>query len=120
MGEQCRTLRESKSARAVGAQPEDLQGVADVGEAVLGRHLVRPALDRGAVDLDCLAACPAHQVVVMGVAAGSVDALTILTDDDVDVTGLSERGECSIGMELKPLGCVNYDAVILHLNGNVS
>ena len=70
--------------------------MADVGEAVLGRHLVRPALDRGAVDLDCLAACPAHQVVVMGVAAGSVDALTILTDDDVDVTGLSERGECSI------------------------
>ena len=32
----------------------------------------------------------------MGVAAGSVDALTLLTDDDVDVTGLSERGERSI------------------------
>ena len=65
---------------------------------MLSRHLVRPALDRGALHFDGLAACPgpAHQVMVVGVAARSVDALTILADDDVDVTGLSERGERSI------------------------
>ena len=33
---------------------------------------------------------------MMGVAAGSVDAFAILADDDVDVTGLGERGERSI------------------------
>ncbi len=63
---------------------------------MFGRDFVRPTLYRWSFDLDGLAACPTHQVMVVGVAAGSVDALTILADDDVDVTGLSERGERSI------------------------
>src|SRR5437763_10605754 len=45
-----------------GAPAEDLQGVPDVGEAVLGGLLLGPLLHRGALHLDGPAAGPADQV----------------------------------------------------------
>ena len=50
---------------AVGAGAEDLQGVAHVGEAVLGGDRLGPALDGRTLDLDGAAAAPADQVVVV-------------------------------------------------------
>src|SRR5882762_8027645 len=58
-------LGASGGGRALPARPEDLDRVRHIAEAVLGRDLVGPLLDRGALDLDGLAAGPAHQVVMV-------------------------------------------------------
>ena len=50
---------------ALAAQPEDLDGVAQVGEAVLVGDPLRPRLHRRPGDLHGLAAPPAHEVVVV-------------------------------------------------------
>src|SRR4051794_33196524 len=50
---------------AVGAGADDLQGVADVGEAVLAGDPVGPRLDGGAGDLDGATTAAADQVVVV-------------------------------------------------------
>ena len=52
-------------APAVRTGAEDLQGVADIGEAVLVGHLVGPALNGGSGDLDRVPAVPADQVVMV-------------------------------------------------------
>ena len=49
----------------MGAETEDLDRVADVGEPVLAGDFGSPCLDFGALDFDGRAALPAHQVVMM-------------------------------------------------------
>ncbi len=76
---------------AVAAGAEDLDGVADVTEAVLGGDLVGPLLDRRTLDLDGLAAGPAHQVVVVIVgAAPAVDGLAVAGAQHIDLAGVGE------------------------------
>ena len=77
-----------RGARRAGA--EDLQGVADVDEAVLGGDPVRPGLHRRAVDLDGAAAGPAHQVVVVALAAPAVEVLAAGRPHDVDLAGVGQ------------------------------
>src|SRR5690242_1003003 len=80
-------------AGAVGARPEDLEGVRDCREAVLGGHLVGPSLDGRALDLDGAAATAAHEVVVVVRRAGAVDGLALVGAQDVDGAGLDHRLE---------------------------
>src|SRR5699024_3055189 len=63
---------------AVGAASEELQGVRDVGEAVLGRHPVGPAFHGGPLDLDGAAAVAADEVVVVPGAAPAEDLLALV------------------------------------------
>src|SRR5690625_5576176 len=61
-------LRKSGTALplgALGAQPEHVEGVLQVGEPVLGRHLLGPGLHDATADLHRGAALAAHQVVVV-------------------------------------------------------
>ena len=61
-----------------GLAPLRGQRVLDVGEAVLGAHLVRPALDRRALDLDGRTALAADDVVVVAGAAPPVQRLAVV------------------------------------------
>ncbi len=60
-------------AATVRAGAEDLDGVADIGEAVSGRHFGCPRLDLVVAHLDRRPAAAAHQVVVMVFRAAPVD-----------------------------------------------
>ena len=78
------------SALAGGAEPEELEGVADVGEAVLLDDRAGPPLHGGTLDLDRATAAAADEVVVVGVGAAAVDRLAGL-GEDVDLPGLGHR-----------------------------
>ena len=73
------------------AGPEDLQRVADVGEAVLGGDGAGPALDRRALDLDGRPAGAADEVVVVRVGAAAPDGLAVLVAQHVDLAGVGQR-----------------------------
>src|SRR5690606_16333437 len=91
-----RRLRQVESASgggAVRAGAEDLQGVRDVLEPVLGGDPLGPPLDGGPLDLDGTTAVAADQVVVVPGAAHPVDGLTLVGAQDVDLAGLGERLE---------------------------
>ena len=96
LGRRCScTTREVAEAAASGlaavrAGPEDLQGVAHLGEAVLGGDRPGPALDGRPLDLDGPAAAAADQVVVVGVGAAPVDRLAVLGAQHVDLAGVGE------------------------------
>src|SRR6185312_7809952 len=78
--------------RTLAAQPEDLDGVREVGEAVPLRDGLRPRLDRGSLDLDGRAAPPAHQVVVvLGARAPPVDGLARVGAEHVDLAAVGQR-----------------------------
>ena len=70
---------------------DDLQGVADVGEAVLTGDPVGPRLDRRPGDLDGAAAHPADQVVVVLGAAAAVERLAGVGADRVQLAVVGQR-----------------------------
>ena len=70
---------------ALVAGAEDLQGVGDVGEAVLAGDPVGPALDRRAFDLDRPSAAAADEVVVVAGAALAVAHLAVVAAQGVDL-----------------------------------
>src|SRR5690606_21496717 len=75
--------------RALRAGTEDLHGVRDPGEAVLGADVLRPLLHRGPLHLHGLAAAAADQVVVVAFGcAGAVDRLAVVRAQHVDLTGV--------------------------------
>ena len=77
---------------AVRAGPEDLQGVADVGEAVLAGDRVGPPLDRRALDLDGARRRRGRPGGGGGCArAAAVDRLAVLGAQHVDLAGVGER-----------------------------
>ena len=61
----------SHSAAQLAADAEDLDGVADVGEAVLACDFGGPRLDLAALHLDGGAAHPAHQMVMVMLASNA-------------------------------------------------
>src|SRR5690349_9346791 len=67
-----------------GAQSEQLQGVRDVGEAVLAGDAVGPAFHSGPLDLDGACARATHQVVVMPGTAPPVEGLPGAAAQDID------------------------------------
>src|SRR5680860_1347626 len=84
-------LDQRGSLHAGGTGSEDLQGVADVGEAVLGRDRVGPAFYGRALHLHRATAGPAHEVVMVCGAAPAVDGLAVLGAEHVDITAVGER-----------------------------
>ncbi|CDZ92014.1 hypothetical protein RHRU231_910053 [Rhodococcus ruber] len=76
--------------RALAAGAEDLDGVADVDEAVVLGHLVGPALDRGPVHLDGESARAAHEMVVVTGRAAPVDGLPAVGAQHVDGAGFGK------------------------------
>jgi hypothetical protein len=61
------------------ARPEDLEGVDDIDEAVVGRHSGRPAFHLRPLHLDRASAHPADQMVMVMVGVASpVAGLTVL------------------------------------------
>jgi hypothetical protein len=70
--------------------------VAYVGEAMLGSHSVCPLLNCGPNDFDCCAALPAHEVVMMGSTALSVNRLTIISNNHVNFTAIDESLKCAV------------------------
>src|SRR5690625_3345931 len=83
--------------RAVGTQPEDVEGVLELGEAVLRRHLLRPGLDEAPADLHGGAAPAAHEVVVvLDALAAPVEGLAVVGAQHVDLTGLGQRLEGAV------------------------
>src|SRR5688500_7205010 len=91
-----RPERRAAVLAAGGAGTEDLERVADVGVAVLGRDRARPPLDGRALDLDGRPARTAHQVVVVRVGAAAPDRLTVLVAQHVDLAGVGERGQRAV------------------------
>ena len=93
----CRpTARSATSSEPVrrpagGAGAEDLQGVADVGEAVLAGDPVGPLLDRRAGHLDGQPAAAADQVVVVLRAAAAVERLAGVGADGVQLAVVGQR-----------------------------
>src|SRR5699024_9160689 len=81
------TRRGSAAGRA---EAEDLDGVVDLAEAVLGGRPLRPRLDGGALDLLDPAAGPAHQVVVVPGAAPAVEQLAVLVAQGVELVLVGE------------------------------
>src|SRR5690606_23473332 len=87
----CRRCSPGRGA-ARPARPEQLEGVRDVREAVLGGDRIGPALDVGAVDLDRGATLAAHEVVVVRLAlAPAVERLAVCREEHVDVARVRER-----------------------------
>ena len=76
----------SRSRRAAAADAEDLDRVADVGEAVLACDVGRPRLHVAALHLDRAAAHPAHQVVMVMLGAAPVHRLAGVGAQGVDQT----------------------------------
>ncbi|KLL96565.1 hypothetical protein NJ76_02010 [Rhodococcus sp. IITR03] len=83
--------RFSLSEGAIAAVAEDLDGVADVDEAVRLGHLVRPAFDLRAVHLDREAAVAAHEMVVVPGGAPPEQRLAAVGAQHVDAADLGER-----------------------------
>src|SRR5271156_3243090 len=73
---------------AAAAGAEDLQCVADRGEAVLGRQPVGPALDCRSLDLDRGAAHAADEMVMVRPAAPPVELLAGRQAHRVDLAGV--------------------------------
>src|SRR5690606_622192 len=79
-------------AGAGGAQPEEVEGVLELGEAVRRGHLLGPRLDEPAADLHGGAAPPADEVVVvLDALAAAVERLAVVGAQDVDLTCLRQR-----------------------------
>ena len=76
---------------ALRAGAEDLDGVADVGETVLGGHFRRPLLDLVVAHLDGGAAAAADQMVVMVIGTPAVDRFTSIGAQRVDHPGRGHR-----------------------------
>src|SRR5690242_19562413 len=84
-------VRDDSAAATFGAPAEDLQGVRDVGEPVLGGLLLRPALHGRTLDLDRAPARPADQMVmVLAAAAAPVQLLAVGQPHLVDLADLGE------------------------------
>ena len=81
---------------AASADAEDLDRVADIGEAVLARDVGRPRLDLTALHLDRAAAHPAHQVVVMVFRAAPVHRLAGIGAQGVDQAGGRHRLQSAV------------------------
>ena len=81
----------SHRRRAAAADAEDLDRVADVGEAVLACDFGRPRLDLAALHLDRAAAHPAHQVVMVMLGAAPVHRLAGVGAQGVDQPGGRHR-----------------------------
>jgi hypothetical protein len=78
--------------RALRAEPEELHGVADVGEAGLRGDTLGPLLDGPALHLDAAAAGAAGQVVMVHAApALPVERLAVGVADGVDAALLAEH-----------------------------
>src|SRR5690348_6005665 len=69
----------------VGAGAENLDHVPYIDETVVFADPPGPALDRGAVHLDCPPAVPADQVVVMAAAAAAIHRLAVRRPEHVDL-----------------------------------
>jgi hypothetical protein len=90
--------RPSGSARklsgAVRARPHDLDRVGHVDESLGGGDANRPPLHRSLSDLDRTTARPAHQVVVVLVAAApAIEGLTVLGAKTVHLARVGESPE---------------------------
>ena len=87
-----RRPRRNPLARALRAQPEQLDGVPHVGETRLRGDALRPLLDRAALDLHAAPAIAAGQVVVVhGGPALAVQQLAAGVPDGVHAALLAER-----------------------------
>ena len=79
------------------AQPEDLHGVADLGEPCLPCDRSRPGLDFGSLDFDRGPTRPAHQMVmVMAGTAQAVPGLPVRSHQNIHVVGLSQAPEGTV------------------------
>jgi hypothetical protein len=80
--------------RAVWAGAGDLDGVCDVGEAVLLANFGGPAFDLWSFDFDGGAAMAADEVVVVLVAgASAVAGFAVVASQGVELAGVSERSD---------------------------
>ena len=87
-----RTGRRVRPAPHSRAAAEQLDRVADVGEAGLGGHLLGPALHRAPLHLHAVTAVAAGQVMVVGVASAlAVQGLAAGIADRVDPAVLAEH-----------------------------
>jgi anti-sigma-K factor RskA len=79
------------------AEAEQIDHVLDLGEAVLGAHLLRPLLDDGGRELPGVAAAAADEVVVMaGGDAGPEQVLTLGRLQRIGLTRLGEPGQSPV------------------------
>src|SRR5699024_11028586 len=84
-------IRSAACRTTAGADTEDLHGVGDAGEPVFGAHLCGPLLHGGFFHLDRRGAGTAHQVMVVFLCgAGSVDGLSRVGAQDIDLTGVAQ------------------------------
>lgn len=67
-----------------------------IDEAVRSRNGLGPLLNLGTFHFDCGSAITADQVVVMGIAALPIHRLAIITHDDIHLTEIGKRLQCSI------------------------
>src|SRR5450631_1307629 len=79
--------------RAVRAEAEHFQGVADVGVPVLFGNSVGPFNDCPAGDLDGATTGPAQEVMVVLLGALQIDRLAVLARQDVDLPGVHHESE---------------------------
>lgn len=98
---------ESVRPGALGAGADYLDGVLDVCEAVDPRGLVRPALDVWPLDLDGGSTEPANEVVMVVVAASTVQRLAVVRAYGVYAADFGERAEPVVdGGEADPLAAL--------------
>lgn len=84
--------------RAARAQAENIQGVTDLGKAMIIGDSLRPTLNTWPGYLDSETAVSANKMVMMPVAlpAMAVDRLTILVDQHIDFPDISHGLERAI------------------------
>ena len=75
----------------VRADPEDLKCVRHIRKTMFVRNCVSQLLHLGAFHFNRGSTTSTHEVMVVGVTALPVYGLTVIADDDIDLTELGER-----------------------------
>ena len=70
--------------------------MADLSEAMLRGHCICPTFNGWAFNLNCGAAVPTDQVMVVRAAALPIDRLAVLAHDHIDLAGISHSAQRAI------------------------